>query len=224
MPMSKWTFLLAGLLVIASVSCARVSSFDDNWKFAQGDFPEARNTGFDDATWQIVNVPHDWIITLTPDSTHPGSQGSFPGGTAWYRKHFTMKRADKDKKVYVEFDGIMSRSTVYINGTRLDSCSYGYTPLQFDLSPYINWTGNNVLAVRANTGGGTRWYAGGGIYRHVYFKVLNKVHVDLWGTYITTPNVTESSAGVNVSTIKMRTPPRRAVRSGRLFSTRTARW
>jgi beta-galactosidase len=208
-PMSKWTFLLAGMLVIALVSCARfsgfndsahVSGFDDNWKFAQGDFPEARNTGFDDASWQTVNVPHDWIITLTPDKTHPGSQGSFPGGTAWYRKHFTMKRADKDKKVFVEFDGIMRRSTVYINGTRLDSCSYGYTPLQFDLTPYINQSGNNVLAVRVNTGGGTRWYSGGGIYRHVYFKVLNKVHVDLWGTYITTPNVTESSAGVNVST------------------------
>jgi beta-galactosidase len=200
MTMSKWIFSLAVWLVIASVSFAGVTSFDDNWKFAQDDFPEAQNTEFDDAAWQTVHVPHDWIIALTPDKSHPGAQGSFPGGTAWYRKHFTMNPADNDKKVFVEFDGIMRRSTVYINGTELGTCSYGYTPLQFDLTPYINWNGNNVLAVRVNTGGGTRWYSGGGIYRHVYFKVLNKVHVDLWGTYITTPNVTASSADVNVKT------------------------
>lgn len=175
-----------------------VTNFNADWRFLEGDPSGAQDPSFNDSAWQGVSVPHDWI----------NAKGLKDGsGTAWYRKHFSLMPADSGKKIFIDFDGIFHRSTVYLNGTRIGDCSYGFTPLVYDVTPQIKYSGENVVAVRVNTGTGdantrdTRWYGGGGITRNVRLRITNAVYVDNRGTYITTPAVSTTSATVNVRTM-----------------------
>ncbi|BDI29256.1 beta-galactosidase [Capsulimonas corticalis] len=124
------------------------------------------------------------------------------GGTGWYRKHFTVSKADAGKQISVQFDGVYMNADVSINGKPLGTHPYGYTTFAYDLTPYLNPTGTqNVLAVRVrNTGANSRWYSGSGIYRHVWLNVVNSLHVAPWGVSVTTPSVTAASAQVQVTT------------------------
>ena len=181
-------------IALVSLAFGGISSFDQNWKYIDGDPANAQTTTFSDASWTAINVPHDFCIT------HPitgGSQawGYFTGGTAWYRKHFTLAASDIANKVFLEFDGIQQISTIYVNGSSVGTSGYGYIPLNFDITSQCV-AGDNVVAVRV-TSGTTRWYSGAGINRHTWLKTMNNVHVDWFGVYVTTP---DNSGAVNVST------------------------
>ncbi len=175
-----------------------ITNFNPGWKFYEGDPTGAQDLGFNDSSWQALSVPHDWI----------NAKGLKDGsGTAWYRKHFTLAPTDSGKKVFIDFDGIFHRSTVYVNGTQVGECSYGYTPLVYDITSHIKYTGENVVAVKVNTGDAStqsdrssRWYGGGGITRNVRLRITDMVHVDNRGTYITTPTLSTTSATVNIRT------------------------
>jgi beta-galactosidase len=183
-------------------------NFDFDWKFSLGDDTEAKNPDFDDSYWEAVQLPHDWSIKQPVSKENAGegwmagSMGYLPGGIGWYRKGFTLPKSYEGKKVVIQFDGVYHQSDVYINGKHLGFHPYGYTTFEYDLTPYLNYEGENTIAVRVDHSDSpsSRWYSGSGIYRHVWLKVTNPVHVATWGTYITTPDISENEAKVSIAT------------------------
>ncbi|KIC92632.1 beta-galactosidase GalB [Flavihumibacter solisilvae] len=186
-------------------------SFDDAWLFARfglqadgtrKEEPAGLESGsFNDAAWQKLSLPHDWAITGPFRIELDGGTGKLPWkGIGWYRKHFTIPAADANKKIFIDFDGAMANAKIWLNGRYVGTWPYGYTSFRMDLSPYIQPGKENVLAVRLDTEQwDSRWYPGAGIYRHVWLVKTDPVHVDHWGTYITTPRITEASADVNIA-------------------------
>ncbi|WP_299553147.1 beta-galactosidase GalB [Seonamhaeicola sp.] len=176
--------------------------FNKAWLFQKDSNPGAETINFDDSDWQKVTLPHDWSIEGPFDSKYNARTGGLPvHGIGWYRKHFTIDKSLEGKQISVEFDGAMSNSKVYLNGHYIGERPYGYIGFEFDLTEYINFGGDNVIAVRlAPEDLSMRWYAGAGIYRNVRLKINNPIHIPQWGTYITTPKVAEGNADVNIET------------------------
>jgi beta-galactosidase len=155
---------------------------------------------FDDTGWRQLNLPHDWGIEGPFKQEYPGETGKLPWwGVGWYRKHFTAGAADRARRFYLDIDGAMAYPTVWLNGKFVGGWPYGYASFELDLSPYIEFGADNVLAVRLdNPPESSRWYPGGGIYRNVWLVKTAPVHIGHWGTYVTTPEVSASSARVDV--------------------------
>lgn len=178
--------------------------FNAGWKFNRGDAAGAEATGFDDARWKALDVPHDWSIELAFNSSSPsGSSGGYlDGGIGWYRKTFTLDEQAADKRILIQFDGVYMNSQVWINGTSLGTRPYGYSSFEYDLTPYLKRDGGpNVLAVKVNNNQpNSRWYSGSGIYRNVWLTTLSPIHVPNNGVFVTTANVSTDSATISVST------------------------
>ena len=152
--------------------------------------------------WRQLELPHDWAIEGPFDPTINAHCGGLPFfGVAWYRKRFTIPASAKGRYFSVEFDGAMSNSKVWLNGKELGGRPYGYIGFALDLTPSLKFGGENVLAVRlAPEVESSRWYPGAGIYRNVWLDSTGPVHVARWGTYVTTPEVSDASAKVLVKT------------------------
>lgn len=187
--------------------------FDKDWLFTKDSVSNANEPEFDDRGWQRVELPHDWSINDLPNQNEglivgpfnkrsPGfTQTGFTiGGTGWYRKTFKTEDELNNKQVAIIFDGVYMNSDVWLNGYHLGNHPHGYTPFYYDLTPYLKPVGQeNVLAVRVrNEGRNSRWYSGSGIYRHVWLTVTENIHVAPWGIYITTPEVSDKKATVNI--------------------------
>ncbi|MEP5341943.1 MAG: glycoside hydrolase family 2 TIM barrel-domain containing protein [Algibacter sp.] len=179
--------------------------FDFNWKFLKGDFPEASKTTFDDANWQNVDVPHDWSIAGPFLKSNPsGNVGAYaPNGIGWYRKEFTLNKTDSDSEISIEFGGVYMNSEVWINGHYLGKRPFGYISFNYDLTPFLNFDGDNMLSVRVDNSKepSARWFTGSGIYRHVWLIKTNKVHVSRHGVYVTTPTVSKEAATIQIKTV-----------------------
>lgn len=177
---------------------------DAGWKFFLGDPSGADAPWFADASWRTVDLPHDWSIESKPAKDNPGGggEGFFPAGVGWYRKAFHAAPDWKGKRVSVEFDGVYRDATVYLNGHKLGTHPYGYTAFMFDLTPELNLSGENVLAVRVDNSAqpNSRWYSGSGIYRHVRLVVTDPTHVAHWGVFVTAQEATGTSAKVVIRT------------------------
>ncbi len=165
--------------------------FNDDWRFFKGEAAGAENPGFDDAKWRALALPHDWAIEGPFDRSYNANTGGLPvSGTGWYRKHFVLPAGAKGRQFSVEFDGAMSNAHVWLNGHEIGERPYGYSSFTLDLTPYLRWDGDNVLAVRLKPEpDASRWYPGAGIYRNVWLTMTGPVHVAHWGTYLTTPDV-----------------------------------
>ncbi|MBP5611422.1 MAG: beta galactosidase jelly roll domain-containing protein, partial [Bacteroidales bacterium] len=176
--------LLFGLTAAAKASSPReVTGMDKNWKFMLGNPSGAEAAAFDDSGWRTLDVPHDWSAEGQVDEQNPtGSGGAyFPAGIGWYRKTFDIPANWKGKQVFIEFDGIMANSEVWINGVSLGKRPYGYIVIRYDMTPHLKFGAANVLAVKADNADqpASRWYAGAGIYRHTRMIAVDPVHVDL---------------------------------------------
>ena len=181
----------------------RQLSFNDGWRFHRGDAPGAEKPEFADSAWGEVRLPHDWAIEGPFDPKYDPHCGGLPFyGVAWYRKTFKLPDAPKDRRYTIEFDGAMANAQVWLNGQLLGGRPYGYIGFSFDLNPHLrSGAQENVLAVRlAPEDRSSRWYPGAGIYRNVWLVVTAPVHIARWGTYITTPLVTENKATASVRT------------------------
>jgi beta-galactosidase len=179
-------------------------SFNSGWKFALIDDANASLSDYNDDAWRKLDVPHDWSIEGEFNPNHPAGTGggALPGGTGWYRKTFTLPKADTGKQVYITFDGVYQNSEVFINGQSVGKRPNGYISFQYDLTPYLHFgTEPNTLAVKVDNSEqpNSRWYTGSGIYRNVWLEKMGRVHIDLWGTHVTTPNITESHARVDLA-------------------------
>lgn len=207
-------FSLIGILACAAAilfSCSEPTAnvrntedFNSDWKFALGDFPDASQPVFDDGSWRTLDLPHDWSIEGSFSPNHPAGTGggALPGGIGWYRKTFEVPAADSAKKIFIHFDGVYRNAEVWINGQYLGKRPYGYSSFRYELTPWLNFGGKNILAVKVDNSKqpNSRWYSGSGIYRNVWLVKTGKIHVDLWGTYITTPRVTKESAHIVIRT------------------------
>ncbi len=181
----------------------KIIPFDKDWKFMEAEVEGAENPDFQDSSWKEVNVPHDWSIKGVYDENNQTGHGGgyLPSGIGWYRKSFSLDKKSAAKKFYIDFDGIMANSDVWINGHHLGHRPNGYVSFRYDLTPYLNFgeTRSNVIAVRVNDSlqPASRYYTGAGIYRHVRLVAVNPVHISHWGVYITTPEVNKEKAVVN---------------------------
>lgn len=167
------------------------------------DFPFVQN-GFDDSSWEKVNLPHDWAIKgpflKGWDAEVGGGMGRLPSpGVAWYRKKLDIPALDKGKSIFLDVDGAMSYALVWLNGKLVGGWPYGYASWRVNLTPYVSPGGENQLAIRLdNPPKSSRWYPGGGIYRNVWLTKTNPVHIGQWGTFVTTRDVSEDSATANM--------------------------
>ncbi|WP_207422581.1 beta-galactosidase GalB [Desertivirga brevis] len=200
-------FLIVPLLfqlITARAQNRVIQNFDKGWKFYLGDEPKASDNSFDDSKWRSLSLPHDWSIEGKFDEKNPAGQGggALPGGIGWYRKAFTMPSSSKGRSVFIDFGGVYRNSEVWINGKSLGTRPNGYISFRYDLTPYLNYGSTNIISVRVDNAEqpNSRWYSGSGIYRSVYLTTTGKVFVDNWGTFITTPKVTQASALVNIQT------------------------
>ncbi len=162
-----------------------------------GDVPYV-NSAFDDSGWSKIDLPHDYAIEGPFITTGGGGMGRLPiEGVAWYRKHLNIPAGDEGKQIYLDIDGSMSYTTVWCNGQIAGGWPFGYASWRVDLTPYLKFGSDNVLAIRLdNPPASSRWYPGAGIYRNVWITKTSPVHVGQWGTYITTPEVSSDSAQI----------------------------
>jgi len=180
--------------------------FDKGWHFFKGDAKGAEQINFDDKAWRKLDVPHDWSIEGPYDENNATGRGGgyLPAGIGWYRKNFQLGNSYANKKVFIEFDGIMANSDVWINGVHLGHRPYGYVSFCYGLTGHLNFGKNaiNIIAVRADNSiqPASRFYTGAGIYRHVHLVATSPVHFDHWGVFITTPKVNKQMATVRLRT------------------------
>jgi beta-galactosidase len=187
------------------IKIERKQLFDYNWKFFQGDTASAKSREFNDMSWRSLDLPHDWSIEgkISPKNPTGGAGGYFPAGIGWYRKTFKVPGEWKGKKVSIYFEGVYMNSEVFINGKSFGIYPYGYSSFSYDLSPYLDFNNENVIAVRVDNSQqvNSRWYSGSGIYRHVWMNVTDAVHIANWGVAITTPDVSPQKATVQIKTL-----------------------
>jgi beta-galactosidase len=196
-------FLCAFIFLFSSlVESRQILNFNRDWKFTKGNPANAATPNFDDSAWQNVHLPHDWAIFGPVDSLGNGETGKLPWRCqAWYRKTFKLNPADAGKKIYFLFDGIMAFPKVYVNGHLAGQWDYGYNSFYLDVSDLVEFNQPNVIAIHVDTRQhGSRWYPGAGIYRKIQMIIVDPVHVGIWGTYITTPDVRDTWADVRVLT------------------------
>jgi beta-galactosidase len=149
---------------------------------------------FDDSSWRILDLPHDWVVETAFDPKGSGSHGfkaigrNFPeASVGWYRKTFDIPASDLGWRISIEFDGVFRDSRVWVNGHYLGNESSGYTSFSYDLTEFLNYGGSNTVAVRVDATMEEGWfYEGAGIYRHVWLTKTSPLHVAKWGTFVTT--------------------------------------
>jgi beta-galactosidase len=164
--------------------------------------------GYDDASWQHVSLPHDYAIGGPYTPMVSSNMARLPSpGVVWYRKALDLSSSDSGGSIFLDVDGAMSYSEVWLNGRFVGGWPYGYASFRLNLTPYVNFGGSNVLAIRLDNpipadaqyqSGSSRWYPGGGLYRNVWLVKTAPVHVAQWGTYVTTPEVSEAAATVDL--------------------------
>lgn len=190
--------------IVAQPTAARVViAFDADWRFSQTDSGNAAMPAFDDSGWRAVRVPHDWSAAGPFSADWGSGNGYAPGGIGWYRKHFTLESNSADKIATVEFDGVYDHAEVWVNGQFVCGRPYGYSSFECTLSPRLRFgNADNVIAVRVDHSrfADSRWYTGSGIYRHVRLRLTDPLHIDHWGTFVTTPVASASAATVKATT------------------------
>ncbi|MES2459671.1 MAG: glycoside hydrolase family 2 TIM barrel-domain containing protein [Armatimonadota bacterium] len=181
-------------------------NFDSRWHFTLGDPANAQTPSYSHTKWRLLDVPHDWSIEWAFDAANPtgGAGGFLPAGVGWYRKSFTLPATAKSRRVAIEFDGVMANSDVWINGVHLGRRPFGYVGFRYDLTNHLRFGGTaNVLAVRVDNAAqpASRWYAGAGIYRHVFLTITNPVHFEAQSTFVTTPKIAADRATVRLQSV-----------------------
>jgi len=209
----KITLIIIHLLFIGFVSQStaqkvnieRKQYFNSDWKFSLGDAAQNSLPNLDDTNWRKLNLPHDWSIEGKSEKNNvsAGDGGFYPMGTAWYRKTFSIPSEWKDQKIAIYFEGVYMNAEVFINGKSVGFQPYGYTSFEYDLTPYLNFGQQNTIAVKVDNSQqkNSRWYSGSGIYRNVWLTVKNPVHVKNWGVWVTTLEVKNNKAKIQVKTI-----------------------
>ncbi|AJR04491.1 sugar-binding domain-containing protein [Siansivirga zeaxanthinifaciens] len=200
-------------------------NFNLDWKFIRENPANAEAINFNDASWSNVSCPHTFNDVDTFDNFSPGGhygESEQWRGTVWYRKHFKLPKSDKGKKIYIEFESVRQIADVYINGKYLGKNQTGFIPFGYDLTPYLKYNEENVIAVKVNNDRGDdfrdnfplvwnheHWHpVHGGIYRNVFLHAVDPLHITLplydnlktVGTYLYAENISKNHADITVKT------------------------
>ena len=174
--------------------------FNFDWRYCAGNPFGAEQPCFDDSAWRLLDLPHDFQFEQPWVEEAGGARGFKQMCDGWYRKSFRADSAWIGRRVSLDFDGLMYYGDVYLNGTKVASCEYGYVGFEADITRHLRYDTLNVVAVYANTGpiNGSRWYTGGGLFRDVNLQVQNPTHIARNGIYIKTPEVSSERALIHV--------------------------
>ncbi len=192
--------LLLNNYVYGQKTGREVQNFNFDWKFYKGDIANGQAPDLDDSGWRILDLPHDWSIEGIFNKAYASSTGFLPAGIGWYRKSFSIPANEKNRKIFISFDGIYNNSEVWINGTYLGKRPNGYISFQYDLTPYIIPGKENLIAVKVDHSkyGDSRWYTGSGIYRDVNLIFTSQLHIKQWGVLAATKDVSVEKASLNI--------------------------
>ena len=209
--MKKLLTLLLFLSVVgqarSQVSFGKAEKLNEDWRFLRIDScwnihetPDMRNVDFDDSRWRRITLPHDWGIELSMSPAKGSCQGYLPGGVAWYRKDLSSQVLPSATRLFIYFEGVYNHSEVYLNGRLLGKRPSGFASFLYDLTPYLNAGGKNVLAVRVDHSqeADSRWYTGSGINRNVWLITAPEVHLAQWGTAYRLTRINAKKAEVEV--------------------------
>lgn len=186
---------LCRALLLCLVACLPMSGhamerqlWDAQWRFALADSPEMAQLSYDDSAWRVLNLPHDWAIEGNFYVKNPSGAvgGALPGGVGWYRKRLMLTDNNEHSRYVLHFDGAFMNTSVYVNGKLVGIRPYGFIGFGFDITPFLNKKGENVVAVRIDNAQqpNCRWYTGCGIYRHVYLLRSDEVRLAQWGVQV----------------------------------------
>jgi len=198
------TLLLTTLLINNSINGQpagrEVQNFNFDWKFYKGDIVNGQDPGLDDRGWRTLDLPHDWSIEGTFSKEYASSTAYLPAGIGWYRKSFIIPATEKNRKVFISFDGVYNNSEIWINGTWLGKRPNGYISFQYDLTPFIKPGKENLIAVKVDHTkyGDSRWYTGSGIYRDVKLVFTSPVHILQWGVFAAGKDVSVDKATLDI--------------------------
>ena len=196
--------MITWMLVVATMTASAQTKrqlFDFGWQFTHR---SASPLGLSkNGKTQTVDLPHDWDIFEGPNAgkgaTGTGG-GWFEAGKGEYRKTFATPDAELVK---LHFEGVYQKAEVFVNGQKAGQHHYGYTPFTVDVTPYINKNKKQanevVVKVDNSEQPNCRWYSGSGIYRHVWLETMPTLHIAKNGVFVTTDEITETSAKVNVN-------------------------
>ncbi|MAS70334.1 beta-galactosidase GalB [Zunongwangia profunda] len=182
----------------------RKQLFTEDWKFYKNDTLNSLTEVLNSEDWRPIDVPHDWSIHQEFDKNSAAGigGGALSGGVGYYKKSFNLPLEDSARLYKIQFDGVYQNSEVWINGSYLGKRPNGYIGFEYDLTPYLHYgSQDNTIVVKADNSDqpNSRWYSGSGIYRNVWLKKLNKIHIPNWGTFITTPSISKEKALVNIT-------------------------
>ena len=213
--------ILAALLALnvsADNAAREERNIDFGWKFHAGDISDAASVTLDDADWRTVDLPHDFQIEqpwVAPDKNEKANNSDMASnvrsrlsargfkemGIGWYRYTFTPGEEMKNRRVLVDFEGIMLVGDVYLNGERIGGTDYGYVGFDIDITHQLKYGQKNVIAVKADTRNpdNSRWYTGGGLFRDVHLVLTDpQLYFTRNPLEITTPKADNQSATVKI--------------------------
>jgi beta-galactosidase len=187
--------------------------FNEGWKFTRFQNAADENSSnqkepenlqlpsIEDSKWLSVDLPHDWAIERPFSDSLENNTGLLPWkAIGWYRKHFTIDGKDEGKRFYIDIDGAMANSQVWLNGNYVGGWPYGYTSFRLDLTPYIKTGSENIIAVRLDTKNwDSRWYPGAGLYRNVWLVKTSDLHISHNGVFCSTPEIKKERGILSVS-------------------------
>ena len=178
-------------------------NFNRDWQFARGS-ASLMSAFMGGQQFEAVNLPHDAMVheERTPDTANSAQTGFWPGGLYTYSRKLDVPQEWREKTVLLEFEGVYATAMVYVNGNLAQSNLYGYSDFYVALDKYLEYGAENEIRVVADNAAekNSRWYSGSGIYRNVNLLVGSRIHVPADGVRITTPDVGEESAAVEICT------------------------
>ncbi len=207
--MSKKYFLLAFIILLLqnlfAQSLRSTINFNGDWKFYLGNDSAAINPSYNDANWRKLDLPHDWSIesNFIKDAPSTNQGGSLPGGIGWYRKTFSLPSSAKQKNISIEFDGVYKNSEVWINGHYMGKRPYGYINFSYDLTPYLFFGKQNVIAVKVDNSlqPDSRWYSGSGIYRDVKLQIRPENHFIDSSVFVSAAPLSKDSTSLKINAL-----------------------
>lgn len=189
-------------VALESLAETRELDFNFDWKFTLvSDTSHPAVIPLDDVTWRSVRLPHDWSVEHSFSESLEGATGYLPGGVGIYQKHFDTPASANEKSTFILFDGVYNNATLWLNGQILGENPYGYSPFYFNLTNLLKTDGSkNILTVHVDHSRyvDSRWYTGSGIYRNVKLVTVDKLHIPIWGVYVTTPEISDKSASIKL--------------------------
>ena len=212
-----YIFILLFIVGWAQAQQRVVYTINDGWKFTKGSPFEAQLTGCDDSSWETVNIPHTWNDKDADDET-PG----FYRGPVWYRKQLFIDKSQEGRRAVIYFEGANQEVRFYLNGQFVGEHKGGYTRFCFDITPHLRYGQENLFTIYVNNVYNPNipplsadFTFFGGIYRDVYLQFMNPVHIATndyasSGVYIRTPEVNNSAASVEITTLLTNDMPQAA--------------